>query len=197
VAQFIGGLLFVPLLVILMAWLSYAVWLYSLIALVVILFRNKQSGRTRLLARGGLVIAFGIMFCNFAFSEPWMASLVGMKTRISASVGYDTLRSFADEIAHDPDGIVWDIAVRHPKGKLDEQRREELSLQYPFLKWGLGRGRVFLDDNAVTMSWGRGFACTWGFEVAAHGVVPEVYKDGIHGVSVLKVADDIQFIWCE
>lgn len=156
VAQFIDGLLFIPLLVLPMSMLSYAVWLCSPIVLAVILFENKQSKRTVLLASGAIVFTLGAMLANFVFYEPWSAFLLGMKTRISTKVGIDSMRNFAHEVSHDPNGIVWDISVYDPRSELDESRREKLSLQYPFLSWGFGYGKVLIYDNIVSMSWGEG-----------------------------------------
>ncbi len=196
-ARFIDGLLFSPILVLPAVGLSYSGWALSLYLLGRVLWRNRKHWRIMLMASAALIVAIASMLIQFAVNEPWSAFLLGMKTRISTKVGISAMRTFAQDIVHDPNGIVWDNSAYDPRSGLDGIRREKLSLQYPFLRWGFDYGKVLMYDNIVSMSWGGGLAGGWGFEVAVSGDVPDIKRDGIHGVSTLRVSDDIQFYWRE
>jgi hypothetical protein len=123
-----------------------------------------------------IVTTVAFWFCY----QPATIFLYGLRDRFVAQVGYPAMRQFAKEFSQS------DLLP------MEQEQWDDLVRRHAFLRWNrMARARI-TRHRTVEVYWGSALVGHWGSEVVGEGTLSVPEKDECR---VLKVADDIQFIY--
>jgi hypothetical protein len=105
------------------------------------------------------------------------------------------MREFAKEVSQRGEEIVIARPGKWSPATPEQQKQwDDLRSRYPFLRWTFGQGTVVARDGIVSLTWGSALTGHWGFQLALEETVKGLEQDRGR---VLKVSDDIQFVYTD
>jgi hypothetical protein len=157
------------------------------------LIRSFAARRDRVWTLSALAIGITATVV-FGLAAPHLPGFLhGLRDRFTCRVGYVQMREFAREVSRVGEETIIARPGRWSPATPERQKQwDDLRSRYPFLRWTFGQGTVVVRGGMVWVSWGSALTGHWGFQVAVNGPVEDL-EEG-YG-RVLRVADDIQFIY--
>ncbi len=176
----------------------FGVGFFAVAILVTSAITSLRVRRDRAWTIGALAIVV-VATSVFLLSAPHLPGFLhGLRDRFVTQVGYPKMREFARELSQpgapvDSEGILRKPGRGSTPTSKERQRQwNDLLARYPFLEWRFGANTVIVRGGLVELTWGGPLTGHWGFQVAPNGTVGAIDEDEGR---VLKVADDIQFVY--
>ena len=190
VIGYIGGRQCCPLIVALLPAeiVSVAVWLLSVIMLVMSVVKSVIIRRHILLRCAALVIVLISTTAMLYLGNSMY--LYGLRDRFVEQAGYSNIREFANEVSQKQELVICGY-------KLSDESKpiwDDLVSRYPFVSWNNNSGTIIARDGLVSLTWGSPLVGHWGFEVSPNGLVKDI-EDRCRILSILRISDGLQFVY--
>lgn len=191
IIEYIGGWRCSPLSVCMLpaGIVPVAVWLLSVIMLIMSVVRSLITRRHILLRCAALVIVLISTMAMLYLSNSTLFYLYGLRDRFVEQAGYSDIRKFAYEVSQKQELIICGYMLS------DESKPiwDDLVSRYPFVSWNDNAGTIIARDGLVSLTWGSPLAGHWGFEVSPNGQVKDLEDRG----KILRISNDLQFVYYE
>ena len=189
IIEYVGGWLCSPLSVCMLpaGIVPVAVWLLSVIMLIMSIVRSLIIRRHILLTCAALVIVLISTTAMLYLGNSMY--LYGLRDRFVEQAGYSDIRKFAYEVSRKQELVICGYMLS------DESKPiwDDLVSRYPFVSWNNNSGTIIARNGLVSLTWGGPIVGHWGFEVSPNGLV----KDIEDRCKILRISDDLQFVYYE